>query len=192
MMKKTFLFILLFCFLGTVVLNAQDKEKNKRKVGSIRVGYHSASQVLDGEKPDGSDSHNSFYLGFSRDTKIIPVLWFGSGVEYFQNGVNYSDDTKRLMHTISVPIDLKVKLGPVYALTGFAANFVVSEKLKTESSSSTLPEGEKSNWFDAPFFLGAGIKIAFVSVEARYHWGTIEARNSLYNQYLQIGAAFTF
>lgn len=180
------------CFLGALVVNAQDKGKDNGKVGSIRAGYHSASMVLDGEKPDGSDSHNSFYLGFSRDTKIIPLLWFGSGVEYFQNGVNYADDTKRILHTLSVPVDLKVKLGPVYGLTGFAANFVVSEKIKTDNSSTTLPEGEKSNWFDAPFFIGAGVKILFVSVEARYHWGTFEARNSLYNQYLQVGASFTF
>lgn len=173
-------------------LHAQSKEESSRKVGTLRVGYHSASQVLDGDKQSGPESHNSIYLGFSRDTKIIPLLWFGSGLEYFQNGLNYTDDSKRVMHTISVPVDLKLKLGPVYALTGFAANFLVSEKIKNGDSSANPANSDKSNWFDAPFFLGAGIKILFVTVEARYHWGTIEARESLYNRYFQLGAGFTF
>ena len=50
----------------------------------------------------------------------------------------------------------------------------------------------KSNWFDAPVFLGAGVKIFFVSVEARYHWGLIEVRNGLKSQYFQLGAAVSF
>lgn len=190
MIRKTFLLLVTLCFLGAMTLEGQEKEK--RKVGSIRAGFHSASMVLEGEKPDASNSLNSFYVGFSRDTKIVPLLWFGSGIEYFQNGLVYANDVKRVMHTISVPVDLKLKLGPVYALSGFAANFMVSEKLKTGDSTTSPLEDEKASWFDAPFFLGAGIKIAFVSVEARYHWGTLEALNSMYNRYLQVGAAFTF
>jgi len=29
-------------------------------------------------------------------------------------------------------------------------------------------------------------------VEARYHWGLLEARNDYYNRYFQIGAAVSF
>jgi hypothetical protein len=191
-MKKSILVLSALVFLGAMSLLAQDKKESARKVGTLRLGWHSASQVLDGDKQQGSESHNSIFLGFSRDTKIIPLLWFGSGVEYFQNGLDYTDNTRRVLHTISVPVNLKLKLGPVYALTGFAANFKVSEKIKTGDSSVNPLDSDKSKWFDAPFFMGAGLKILFVSVEARYHWGTIEARNSLYNRYLQVGAAFTF
>jgi len=190
MVRMTLLFLATFLFLGATALEGQEKEK--RKVGSIRAGFHSANMVLEEDDPDTTHSLNNFYIGFSRDTRIIPILWFGSGIEYFQNGLKYTDNLKRVVHTISVPLDLKVKVGPVYALTGFAANFKVSEKIIAGDNSIDPLEEDKANWFDAPFFLGAGVKIAFVSVEARYHWGTIEARNSLYNRYLQIGAALTF
>jgi len=68
----------------------------------------------------------------------------------------------------------------------------VSDKIKTDHSSIKPSEEEKAKWFDAPFFVGAGLKIAFVSIEARYHRGTLESYNFLYNRYIQVGVAFTF
>jgi len=93
---------------------------------------------------------------------------------------------------ISVPIDLKVKLGPVLVLGGIAANFKVSEKIIINDNSTNPSDGNKSNWFDAPVFLGASVKIFFITIEGRYHWGLIESVDGLYNRYFQIGAAFNF
>jgi hypothetical protein len=135
---------------------------------------------------------NSFYVGFFRDKKISPLLFFGSGLEYFQNGIKYPGDSKRILHTLSIPLDLKLKLGPVFALGGAAANFKVAEKIVVEDNSVNPTEGNKSNWFDIPVFLGAGVKISFITVEARYHWGLLDVRNGLYSRYLQIGAGLSF
>ena len=190
MKKKTFL-IITALLLGFCLTHAQDK-KEGHKVGGIRAGWQAAALFEDGSKPDTSNALNSFYVGFYRDTKIIPLLHFGAGLEYFQTGMDYSTNTSRVLHTISVPLDLKLKLGPVFALTGFAANFKVSEKIVYKGDSTNPIESDKSDWFDVPFFLGAGIKIWFVSVEARYHWGLLEVRNGKHNQYFQLGAAISF
>ena len=190
MRKRTFL-IITAVLLGMGITQAQDP-KEGHKVGGIRAGFHSAGLFEDGSKPDTSSALTSFYVGFFRDTKIIPLLHFGAGLEYFQNGMEYSTNTSRVLHTISVPLDLKLKLGPVFALTGFAANFKVSEKVIYRDNSTNPIDSDKSNWFDVPFFVGAGVKIWFVSVEARYHWGLLEVRNGKHSQYFQLGAAISF
>ena len=190
-MKKKALVVITALLFGLCLTQAQDKNEGN-KVGGIRAGWHSAGIFEDGSKADTANSLNSFYVGFFRDTKIIPLLHFGSGIEYFQNGMEYSSNTKRVLHTLSVPLDLKLKLGPIFALTGFAANFKVAERVVYKGESAKPIDSDLSNWFDIPFFLGAGVKIWKVSVEARYHWGLLEVRNGKHSQYLQIGGAISF
>ena len=190
-MKKTTSLLLLVLFAGTLIAHAQN-EKSNDKVGGIRAGWHYATMVKDGSKPDTANRLNSFYVGFFRDNRLARIIYFGTGLEYFQNGLAYTDNSKRVLHTISVPLDLKVKLGPVFALGGIAANFKVSEKLVDGDNKYDPAENQKSHGFDAPVFLGAGIKILFITFESRYHWGIIEARNQYYNQYLQLGLGLSF
>jgi len=187
-MKKSF-FITAFIsvFIYTSVL-AQDKEK--KNVSGIRGGWHSATMVTDGADPFNGSSLDNFYIGFFNDNKIAPLLHFGKGLEYFQNGAAYTDNTKRVLHTVSVPLYLKLKLGPVFALGGIAGNFKVNEDYTGHGINPS--DSDKSEWFDAPVFLGAGAKILFVSVEARYHWGLLEVRDGFKSHYLQIGAAVSF
>jgi len=191
-MKKTTLLLTIVFLFGTLIVQAQEKGKESQKVGGIRAGWHTATLAEDGSTPDTVNRLNSFYVGFYRDTKIISLLHLGSGIEYFQNGISYTGNGERVLHTISVPLDLKLKLGPVFALGGVAANFKVSEKVKLGGDYVNPLSADKSNWFDVPVFLGAGVKIFFVTIEARYHWGLLEVRNGMHSQYLQIGAGISF
>ena len=120
------------------------------------------------------------------------MLHFGKGIEYFQNGLSYTANSQRKLHTLSIPLYLKFKIGPVFALGGAGANFKISEKFTAGDLEVSPTDSDKSNWFDVPVFLGAGVKIWFVSVEARYHWGLMEVRNDLKSQYFQLGAAVSF
>lgn len=190
-MKKVTFLLLFVLTAGTVVTHAQDK-KSKDKVGGIRAGWHYANMVKDGSKPDTTNNLSSFYVGFFRDNKLARILYFGTGLEYFQNGLEYTDNSKRVLHTLSVPLDLKVKLGPIFALGGIAANFKVSEKIVLGDNKYDPSDDTKAHWFDAPVFLGVGLKIFFITIEGRYHWGIIDARNGYYNQYFQLGLGLSF
>jgi len=190
MKKVTFLFVFAI-IAGTYLTQAQDK-KSKDKVGGIRFGAHTATMMKDGDTPDSSNYLNSFYIGFFRDNKLAPMLFFGSGLEYFQNGFEYTKDSRRVLHTISVPLDLKVKLGPVFALGGIAANFKVSEKIVLGDNKYDPSDDAKSHWFDAPVFLGVGVKIFFITIEGRYHWGIVDVRNEYFNRYFQLGLGLSF
>ena len=189
-MKQRHVVLAAVFFLGIITVYAQDK--NADKIGGIRGGFQSAVMVEDGSKADTANNLKTFYVGLFRDQKLVPILFFGSGIEYFQNGSRYPNDSKRVLHMVSIPLYLKLKIGPVFALGGIAGNFKVAEKIYVGDTKSKPPDGDKSKWFDGAAFAGVGLKILFITVEARYHWGLIESNNGLYNRYLQIGAGLSF
>ena len=65
MMNKILLVLVLVAFLFTKGI-AQDEKPQKN---GIRFGYHAASMVKDGSKPDESKTLSSFYAGFFRSKK---------------------------------------------------------------------------------------------------------------------------
>lgn len=193
-MKNYILVLLIPLSIASTCVYAQDDKPQKN---GIRFGYHAAYMVRDGSKPDELKTLSSFYAGFFRSKKIGGILHFDSGIEYFQNGLKYTDDAKRILHTLSIPLDLKLKIGPAYGVGGAAANIKVSEKFILGDNSYSPIDTDKSNWFDVAAFAGAGVKIWILSVEARYHWGLLKARNDLfknelYHRYFQLGAAISF
>jgi hypothetical protein len=190
-MRKVPILLIIILVLGPYMAHAQG-DKSSNKVGGIRAGYHAATLVLRDSDVDTTNVLGGFYAGFYRDNKVASILHIGTGLEYFKNGTEYSKKSSRVLHTISVPVSLKVKLGPVFALGGIGANFKVSEKLVYNDTNYDLSDDQKSNWFDAPAFLGAGVKLWFLTLEARYHWGLIEANNGYYNRYFQLGAGISF
>lgn len=168
------------------------KEKRGERVGGIRFGYHQSAFFTGGNELTDAEPMQTFYVGYFKEKRIVSLLRYGYGLDYFQNGIKYNDDDKLALHYLSVPLNLKFKIGPVFALTGFAPSFKIAEKVFTDGNSQNPAEEEKSEWFDIPFYAGAGLKIWFVTIEARYHWGLIEVNNGLKSQYFQLGAGFSF
>jgi len=168
------------------------QEPTKSEIGGIRAGFHSAVMVEHGARPDTAQRLSNFYLGFFHDSQISSLFYIGNGLEYFQNGLEYTGDSKRVLHTLSIPCDVKCKVGPVFALAGAAVNIKLAERIHQGDESLAPSESDKSNWLDIPVFLGAGIRVLFLTVEARYYWGLIESRDNLYNRYLQVGIGLSF
>ena len=184
--------VLVFSMVLLVISTDGHAQKDGDRVGGLRFGWHHSAFYDDGNAVSDADPMQSFYAGFFRDNKIVSLLSFGSGLEYYQNGIKYSDDNKLALHYVSVPLNVKIKLGPVFALTGFAPSFKVAERIITDGNSSTPSDDQKSEWFDVPFFVGAGVKIIFITIEARYHWGLLEVNNGLNSRYFQLGVGLSF
>ncbi len=183
---KTYFSILLIavCISITVSVQAQNK------IG-IRAGYQSSTWHKDGSQLAGSDANSSFYAGLFKEKKLIPLLHLGFGLEYLQNGAKLAGDNKQVINYLGIPVYLKAKVGPFYALTGLGLNIKLSEKYFEGDNSVSVPEGSKTKGVDYPFILGAGFKILMFSIEARYHWGLGDINNGITNQYLQVGAALS-
>ena len=187
---KKFIMIALVLLSAVQLSFAQDDKPSKF---GIRAGYHAAMISRNGNQVAGTVGLNTFYVGIFKEKKLIPMLHFGSGIEYFQNGFESNlIDLKRKLHYVSVPMYLKVKLGPFYATGGTALNFKIAENIKFLDESMD-PLSEKSKIFDMPLQVGVGFKILMVSIEARYNWGMMNINDiGIKNQYLQVGLGVSF
>ena len=148
--------------------------------------------VQDGSKPDTAKNLSSFYVGFFREQPLKGIFSSNAGIEYFQNGQKFDGDSRRLIHTLSIPVNVKVKIGPAFAVGGITANFKAAERYVNNGEKIKPEKGNKANWFDSAAFAGAGVKISVFMVEARYHWGLVNMGNGLHNRYFQIGGAILF
>ena len=171
---------------------AGDEEGGKK---GIRAGYQVSNFLNDGKEV--SNNLGSFYIGVYGEKKLLPILLLGTGVEYNSSG--YSSETPNssyVRHAVAVPVYLKVKLGPVFALGGAAASFGVANKATLNDQDIDLSDDQKTNVFNLPVYLGVGVKIMMISLEARYHLGTMDLDKSdtetRTNHYLQVGAAISF
>ena len=169
---------LVVCFLLSVPICAVGQSHG------VRAGFQASGQF------EGSDQQfgtlNTFYVGVFRNDDIAPFLDWHKGIEYMQAGFYSDDDNFRRIHTISVPIALRAKLGPVFALAGLGANFRVGETFELLGT-DVLDDDSKANFFDLPLLLGAGVKIAIITIEARYGYGLLEVNDGINNAYLQLG-----
>lgn len=148
----------------------------------LRAGWQSA--LLTFSDADNSDALSSFYVGAFKENSIIPFLDYGLGLEYAQMGGSDKTFGDYKLGYVGIPLYLKAKVGPVFAVAGSGINFNVSE------TDDIYPESV--NAIDVPVYAGLGLKFLMLSIEARYHWGMIEIHEETKNAYLQVGLAVQF
>lgn len=163
-------------------LSAQKVDKG------IRFGYISSDINKDGESWF-EDSHSSFYVGIFNDKQIVPMFYFYSAFEYYQTGSKVDDNNKLALHYLSVPIALKLKIGPVQAFAGVHGAVKVSSRLTLLGESSST---EGFNTFDAGAFIGGGLRVLFIGVEGKYNWGLVNIKNGYKNNFWQAGLTLWF
>jgi len=187
-MKNIFSFVALALFLS-LSFSAQAGDK----IG-IRAGYQLASFHVDGSMLKNTDNLNSFYVGVFKENQLIPLLKLGYGLDYMQNGAEYSDYGEYTMNYLSVPLYLKAKIGPLFGLAGVGANFKLSDKISNGGMDTEASDSYATKDFDMPLFIGGGFKILMFSIEGRYNWGMLELNKvtGAKNQYFQIGATVSF
>ena len=112
---KHFFFLSIFIGFLAIRLN-QFRRKAKRMLEFAQVIKTQGSLML----PPGIRNFElfQFYVGVFKEKRIFPFLHWGTGLEYFQNGAGLADNNKQVIKYLGLPIDLKVKPGPVYALAG--------------------------------------------------------------------------
>ena len=188
-MKKRLLIpiVLTITLLSSGFLQAQDTH-----MFAVRAGWQNSGIFIDGDEL--GDPHQAFYAGLYRDDRIVPMLFWGKGIEYMQAGFRIDDDNRSVFHYISVPLYLKFKVGPVFALGGVAGNFRVGQTNWTNGEKSKASGDDQINFFDIPAHVGLGVTFFRVTVEARYHWGLIplDTEPDIMKQYFQLGAAVNF
>lgn len=179
---KSFVFVaLVLCFIGVGF-------DVKAQFIGFRGGYQTAYTNNNGSQIDGS--LGNFYLGVFKNKKlgVGDLLRLHTGIEYMQNGHRANDANFRKINYISVPVGLRVKIGPLFAQGGVNGNFRISEKYEINGVDA-LTDTNKTSTFDLPAHVGLGFKILILEIEARYHQGFMDVNNGNKNSYLQIGLA---
>lgn len=175
------LFSMFLMLALTQTVKAGDDDDGKSSHFGVRAGWQWS--LLNGSGGN-SDRLSSMYIGAYREHKLIPLLRYSYGLEYAQMGGDLKSAGDYRLNYIGVPIYLKGKLGPVYALAGTALNLKISE--------SGGNFDKKADTFDMPIFIGGGFKILIVSVEVRYGWGLFEVQETAKNEYMQLGLTLSF
>lgn len=197
-MKKVLCLLLIgFVLIPTVKVLADDDDKPFYK--GIRVGWQQ-SNISNSEWGDLS----SFYAGFFGVKKIGvgKLLSIYSGLEFYQTGAQENSDNKIVLSYISLPINLRVKIGPVYAFGGVNPSLKIMDEMTiggTDVSDLQLADGSKPfevNAFDIGGQIGIGAKFLFLGVEVKYNQGFLdvfkEGTESSTTNHLQVGACVYF
>ena len=161
--------------------------QGKRSIG-IRAGYQISGLFEGGDRLDGTSNYGSFYAGAFKEKKIIPFLHWGAGLEFCKNGAKLADDSKHVINYLGIPVYLKAKVGPVYALAGVQPKVKIGEKIILDNETTNPTDEQKSKTMDFPAFGGIGLNILIVSIEARYHYSIVETNHGARNAYFQFGA----
>ena len=169
-MKKIIL-LLVFAILGSSVI-AQDDDGKLYK--GIRAGFQSSNIKDGGDEIDGFDPYSGFYVGIfgARSLGAGKLLSLYSGLTFYQTGTKQDDDNKIVLSYISIPVNLRVKVGPAYAFGGFNAAFKVGEdsKFGGQDAEDLLD----ISGFDAGAQIGIGAKISFIGAELKYNAGLVD------------------
>jgi len=178
MVKKVIFTIAFTLLIGS--LHAQQK-----KSFGVRSGYSSTFNSKGGDKVGSSNSN--YFINVYKDTKVFPFLHFQSGLEYSRTGGTINKISHNINY-IGVPLGLKVKMGPIYAIGGGTFNVKLSESgVRTDS-----PFKGKSKWYDSNAFIGAGIELFIVTFDIKYTHGLTNVNNGFRNNGYQASVGFRF
>ncbi|MBS2098569.1 outer membrane beta-barrel protein [Carboxylicivirga linearis] len=169
--------ILTLAVVLTLFISTQAQDKSM----GLRIGYQSSYMMVDNSKVGSSG--NSFYVNAYRDNKLLPFLFFHSGLQYSQSESTIESHDYKINY-LGAPLAMKVKVGPIYALGGASFNVKLNEKNNPFESSSS--------WYDTNAFVGAGFKLLFMTIDTRYMWGLTDVNQGIHNNSFQVGLGLRF
>lgn len=168
-MKK--LLILTLCCFTLNSLQAQSKKDDKPHKLTFIAGWNYSKYVGGPEATDKSDYKSGLILGLNKDVKLTPFIWMNGGLLYYQNGAETDQGTYRFDY-LTIPVGVKVRLGPVYAMGGVYGAYRLTGKI-----GDSKVDQKDFNRLDFGTYAGAGIRILIFSLNLKYNWGLSDVTN---------------
>ncbi len=179
--------------LCTFTATAQkDDDDGKDGFNGLRAGLYSSN--LDGDWGE-ADARTGFYAGYYRNLIKIPIYRLSTGLEYHTGGaattVGSTENEARLSY-LSLAINNRFKIGPVYGDIGVDPALRLSEKALVNGAEVDIPSDQDAAAFDMLVHVGAGFKFLFLGVEARYRYGLVDVYEGTRNKGLEVGLSAFF
>jgi Outer membrane protein beta-barrel domain len=186
-----------FALLATALLAcsttmAQDDRVKKAEEAhdewnGIRFGYHLSN--FDGE--ESADARSGFYGGYYRNIIKVPLYSLSTGLEYNTAGASIGNYELRLGY-LTLPVNNRLKFGPVYTDIGFALAMKMGEKALLDGAEVEIDEKAEADRFDVVAHVGAGVKFLMIGAELRYRHALTEAFDGYRNTGWEIGLCTFF
>lgn len=178
--------LLLFAFL----LVAFSASGQGTSIG-LRFGLNSAQlRDIDGAKylPNSLDT---YYFGFERESRFLPFMHFGAGLDFYQLGAQGSNGEQIKLSYLALPLTMKVKVGPLYVKGGYTGAMRVHAVEIRGDERLDPPEGKYSRWHAGPT-LSAGVQLLVFYFEVRRTWGQEDIVDGYRPRQWQIGGGILF
>lgn len=175
-MKKTLLVMFIAVFAISYQANAQ--------LG-VKVGYNFAKTSGDIEDGYSEKSLNNLHFGAFLEKDLIPLLDIRLGAEFSPKGSrvengDYFDELK--INYLEIPVQAKVKLGPIYALGGVYGAFALKGSYEFDDPLLGTGKDDDINFddyelkkFDYGMKFGAGVQVGLgplhAFAQAEYSFG---------------------
>jgi hypothetical protein len=174
-MKKT----LLVMFIALFAISYQ----SQAQLG-VKLGYNFAK--MSGFETGGADekSLNNVVFGAFMEKDLIPLLDIRLGAEFSPKGIRIesgSDFSELKINYLEIPVQAKVKLGPVYALGGVYGAFALKGAYEEESGGISTKDDDidfdawELKKFDYGMKFGAGVQVGLgplhAFAQAEYSFG---------------------
>jgi hypothetical protein len=185
---KPLLHMALIGLLTGTPFTARAQDDDKEKWNGLRAGYYSSN--LDGDWGE-ADARTGFYAGYFRNFIKVPIYSLSTGLEYHTSGATSGSSEARLGY-LSLPINNRFKFGPVYVDIGVDPALKLSEKALVNGSEVDQPDDSKAETFDLLVHAGAGFKLLFLGIEARYRYGLTDVYEGTRNKGLELGLSTFF
>ena len=181
MLKNTLTGLIALLVPVTTLLAQEDKEHHHNNY--FRGGF----QMTDWVGEESYDTRSGFYGGYNHTIVKAPLLGLSLGAEFNTGGARIDDlDLEVATSYVGVPVNARLKLGPVYVDAGLDAAFLISDKVTL--AGNELEGDSDLETFDLLGHAGVGVKFLFLGLEARYRYGFTEVTEGYRNMGLQIGA----
>ncbi|MBL8002296.1 MAG: outer membrane beta-barrel protein [Flavobacteriales bacterium] len=178
--------------LCTFTAQAQKDDDDREGFNGLRAGWHYSDLESDDAE---SDARSGFYAGYYRNLIKIPLYRLSTGMEYTTAGGTSTTagiTSEARLAYISLAINNRFKIGPVYGDIGIDPGLRVGEKVLVNGTEVDLPDDAQAERFDMPVHIGAGFKVLFLSLELRYRYSVTEVYENTRNTGLQVGLSAFF
>jgi hypothetical protein len=171
--------------LSCVSLHAQQRNS---AIG-IRAGVQ-AAQLKNDFNNLFDNNQNRYFIGIYKDSWLVPLLRVSTGLEYYETGSRQQDVDLKLNY-MSVPLAIKADLGLFNVYGGVSGAYRFGAQERIDGQEAPIPNGKYSR-FDYSTFVGGGVRLLFVGIDIRHHWGKTDVYQGFQNRFWQLGATLSF
>lgn len=185
------LLLLMMTLAGMESAMCQDYNRADGVRHGLRIGGTFANLTTSAGDEYLPNTLDTYYFGYIRESPFLPFMRFGAGLEFYQLGGRDGAREQVKLSYLSIPLMLKVKIGPFFAMGGYQGAIRVHAVEIVGDVRMDPENGKYSRWNAGPY-VGAGAQFLVFFIEGRYTWGREGIVDNFRGRQWQLGGGIIF